>query len=173
MTGDDWVAVGRVRKPFGLRGEVSVEIWGETDERFQPGAVLHLRDSGGRRRRLVVSRLRVMTNKAVVAFEGIAAPEAVEDWRHALLEVPAGELPALEPDRYYYFQLAGLDVVDAAGEPVGRVADVVEAPGQTLLVVEDRKGRERIVPFVGELVAEVDLDAGRLRLAAVEGLLDL
>jgi 16S rRNA processing protein RimM len=168
----EWVAVGRVRKPFGLRGELSVEVFGDTPERFRPGSVVYLRDREGQRRALTVASLRVLPRKVLVAFEGFERIEDVEGWRGCLLEVRAEELPPLEEDRYYFFQLLDLLVLDHQGRPVGRVRDVREAGAQPLLVVRGQ-GREHLIPFVADAVAAVDLEAGTLTLTDLEGLLEL
>ena len=76
-----------------------------------------------------------------------------------------------DPEEYYDRQLRGLRVLDAAGVEVGVVADVVHLPSQDLLSVTTATG-ERLVPFVTELVPEVDLAAGTCRLAEVTGLLE-
>jgi 16S rRNA processing protein RimM len=76
-----------------------------------------------------------------------------------------------DPEEYYDRQLRGLRVLDASGVEVGVVADVVHLPSQDLLSVTTATG-ERLVPFVTELVPEVDLAAGTCRLAEVTGLLE-
>jgi 16S rRNA processing protein RimM len=168
----EWVAVGRIRRPHGLLGEVSVEVFGEDAGRFRPGRAVFLTRPDGRRRRLVVSALRESARKAIVAFEGMSRIEDVEGWRDAVLEVPAEELPPLDGNRYYFFQLLNLEVRDAEGRRVGSVQDVIAGPAQPLLDVQG-EGRRHLIPFAGAIVAEVDLDRGILTLGEMEGLLDL
>jgi 16S rRNA processing protein RimM len=75
-----------------------------------------------------------------------------------------------QPEEYYDRQLVGLRVLDAAGTEVGRVTGVAHLPAQDLLEIDTGAG-EALVPFVSELVPDVDLDQGLLRLADVPGLL--
>ena len=87
-----------------------------------------------------------------------------------VVDAPADERPA-DGDEYYDRQLVGLRVHDAAGRDAGELVGVLHNPAQDLLVVRTADG-ERLVPFVAALVPEGDLDAGRVRLADVPGLLD-
>lgn len=165
-----WVAVGKIRKPFGLRGEVSVEVFGDTADRFLPGKILHLVLPQGKRL-LVVEDLRVLPGKTLVSFHGIGRAD-VEAWRGRVFEVPASDLPDPEPGDYYYYQLMDLDVVDAGGKRVGKVRDVQPGASSALLTVKG-EGREHLIPFVESMIQNVDLDAGVITLADVKGLLDL
>lgn len=167
-----WVAVGRIRKPFGLKGEVAVEALGETVEHLQPGQELFLRQHNGERLRLVVAGLKILTRKIVLSFEGIENVDDVEKWRGCPLEMSPAELPELEPDQFYFYQLLGLDVTDASGRPVGIVKDVMEGPAQPLLVIKSA-GKEILIPFVGDFIQQVDLEDGVIHLGDVQGLLEL
>lgn len=163
-----WVAVGSVRKPFGLKGEVSVEVFGETADRFRPGREVWL-NLRGTRRRLVAAGLRVLPDKTLVSFEGVTRND-VETWRGAVFEVSADSLPEIDGG-YYYYELLGLEVLDARGGRVGIVSDVREVPSGTLLTVRG-EGREHLIPYAEALV-DVDLEKRVLKLADVEGLLEL
>jgi 16S rRNA processing protein RimM len=169
--GSSWVAVGKIRKPFGLKGEVAVEPLGGTVERLKAGREVYLLKRDGERRRLIVAGVRILTKKVVLSFEGIDTVDGVEGWQGCRLEMPEAELPGLDPDQYYFFQLLGLEVVTAAGRTAGRVKDIQEGPAQPLLVVTV-DGEERLIPFAGALIQKVDLTQGRIHLADVEGLLE-
>ena len=164
------VVVGRIGKPHGIRGEVSVEL--RTDEpelRFAPGAVLVVEGTG---RTLAVAGHRWHQGRLLVRFEGVddrTAAEAVRGWM-LTAQVDPGELPE-EQDSYYDRQLVGLRVLGADGRQVGEVAFVVHLPAQDLLEVRT-EGGTRLVPFVTALVPDVDLAAGTVTLAEVPGLLE-
>lgn len=171
-TGDDLeVIVGVIGRANGLRGDVSVEL--RTDEpetRFAIGAVLGVE---GSKQTLTVAATRDGAGgRLFVRFEQASDRTAAEGLRGRVLTavVDASERPD-DPEEYYDRQLRGLRVLDAAGVEVGVVADVVHLPSQDLLSVTTSTG-ERLVPFVSELVPEVDLVAGTCRLAEVTGLLE-
>jgi 16S rRNA processing protein RimM len=167
------LVVGRVGRPHGVRGELTVELRTDDPERrFAPGSVL--RTDPDSRGPLTVASTRPMSGGLVVAFEGVADRTRAESLRGTLLVIDSAELPALDdPEEFYDHQLVGLAAVDPAGSTLGTIADVVHTPASELLLLRDEAGREHLVPFVRDIVPIVDLPAGRLVVAAPEGLLDL
>lgn len=165
------VIVGRVGRPHGLRGEVSIEVrTDEPNDRFFPGVELRTEDG---RRRLVVTSCRWHQGRLLLAFSDALDRTAAEGLRGIVLvtDVPADGRPS-DAEEYYDRQLRGLLVLDSGGVEVGRVSDVIHLPGQDLLAIETPDG-ERLVPFVAALVPSVDLAAGTCTLAAdAPGLLD-
>jgi 16S rRNA processing protein RimM len=144
------VVVGRVGRPHGLGGAFVVEDASEDPDRFAVGATLL---AGGEPVRVEQSmrsggRLVVRLDRPVE--RGIA------------LEVPRASLPPADEDAYYVFELVGLDVVEEGGRSLGRVRDV--APYAANDVLELDSGT--LLPLVEDCVVQVDLDAGRIVVAA-------
>jgi 16S rRNA processing protein RimM len=167
------LVVGRVGKPHGVRGEVTVEVrTDDPDARFAPGS--SLRTDPDERGPLTVSEVRPRSGGLVVAFAGVDSREAAEALRGTVLVVDSETLPPIEDaDEWYDHQLVGLAAVDPAGAALGTVADVVHAPASDLLVVRDADGGEHLVPFLREMVPTVDVPGGRVVVDAPEGLFDL
>jgi 16S rRNA processing protein RimM len=168
------LVVGRIGRPHGLRGEVTVEV--RTDDparRFAVGSVLATEPPASGP--LTVSSSRWHSGRLLVRFGDCDDRQAAEQLRGVMLVVSSDEIGAsADPDEFYDHQLVGLQVVTAGGELVGSVADVLHH-GQDLLVIAgcgDRDGEELLVPFVGPLVPEVDVVAGRLVIDPPPGLLD-
>jgi 16S rRNA processing protein RimM len=177
VTQPDTVVVGRIGRPHGVRGEVTVEVrTDDPDLRFTPGAVL-LTDPADRGP-LTVAGLRWHRDVLLLAVEGpggraIESREAAEELRNTQLLVDVTALPALEdPDDFYDHQLVGLTARLAGGEVIGRVV-AVEHEGADRLVVERPEGGEVLVPFVAAIVPTVDLAAGEVVVDPPEGLLEL
>jgi 16S rRNA processing protein RimM len=167
----DLVVVGRIGRPQGIKGEVTVEVRTDAPEaRFAEGAVL-LTDDGS----LTVAQSRDHSGKLVVLFEGVADRNGAERLRGTVLHVDARTLPALEnEDEYYDSHLIGLTAVLTDGTVLGTVADVLHLPHGDVLAV-DRAGHdgEALIPFVKAFVPTVDLDAGRVVIDPPRGLLEL
>lgn len=168
------LVVGRVGRPHGLRGEVTVEV--RTDDpaqRFAAGSVLVTNPA--ERGPLTISSARWHLGGLLVMFEGYADRDAAEELRDTFLEIDSADLlPLSDPEEFYDHDLVGLSVVTVAGEKVGTVKDVLHH-GQNLLVVDGsgaRRGREILVPFVTPIVPEVDLAAGKLTIDPPPGLID-
>lgn len=163
------VVIGRVAKPHGVRGGVSIQV--HTDEprrRFRVGAVVRAEHS---QQPLTLASVAWPSGRLVVSFVGLTTRDAVEPlvgvWLAA--DVPADETPD-DPDEYYDRQLIGLDVQRPDGAVAGRVVDVTHGGAQDLLVVRTSSG-DKLVPFVAALVPLVDVAAGRLVVADYPGLL--
>ncbi|GAA3470929.1 ribosome maturation factor RimM [Nonomuraea roseola] len=161
------LVVGRIGRPHGVRGEVTVEV--RTDEpslRFAAGTTL---DSA--RGPLAVEGHRWNKGVLLVRFEGVLSREAAEELRDTLLVIDSEDLPPSDdPDEFHDHQLIGLAVVTVEGEPVGEVTDVLHH-GQDLLVVGRAGEDDALIPFVKALVPEVDVAGGKLVVDPPEGLL--
>jgi len=161
------VVVGRIGRAHGIRGEVSVEVrTDEPDRRFAAGTQL----TGGRRT-FTVESTRRHQGRLLVRFVGVTDRTSAEQLGGTVLEadVDPADTPG-ETDEFYDHQLIGL-LVRSEGDDVGTVTDVRHLPEQDLLVI-DIDGRDVMVPFVSELVPEVDLEAGHVVVADRPGLLD-
>jgi 16S rRNA processing protein RimM len=167
------LVVGRIGRPHGIRGELTVEVRTDDPEtRFAPGAVL--RTEPAERGPVTVEEVRSRPGGLVVAFAGIADRTAAEALRGTVLVVDSESLPPLaDAEEWYDHQLIGLAAVTADGDRLGELTEVVHAPGCDLLVVRDPDGREHLVPFVREIVPTVDVPGGRVVVTAPEGLFDL
>ncbi|MEV0825613.1 ribosome maturation factor RimM [Nonomuraea rubra] len=164
------LVVGRIGRPHGVRGDVTVEVRTDDPElRFVAGKPIATDPAD--RGPLVVAGRRWHKGVLLLTFEGITDRDAAEELRGTMLVIDSAEVtPSDDPDEFHDHQLIGLSVQTVAGEPVGEVEDVLHH-GQDLLVVR-RKGQEdALIPFVRELVPEVDLEAGRLVVDPPEGLL--
>ena len=170
------LVVGRVLRPHGLRGEVSVEV--RTDDpgqRFAVGSVFDTDPPGAGP--LTVASARWHAGHMLVSFAGVADRTEAESLRGAWLTVDASDvaLPQ-DPDEFHDHQLTGLTVVTVSGELVGTVTDVLHH-GQDLLAVKPPAGTpgrgEVLVPFVAAIAVEVNLPEGKLVIDPPPGLLDL
>ena len=115
--------------------------------------------------RVIDAREQGKTLIAQIAAGDDDTPLADRDAAAALidLEIAVGrdQLPEPEPGEYYWFDLVGLDVVNRDDTPLGRVKAMMETGANDVLVLQG--DRERLVPFVvGEIIDEVDLEAGRI-----------
>ncbi|GAA4829090.1 ribosome maturation factor RimM [Saccharopolyspora rosea] len=175
MSEHETLAVGRVVKPHGVQGELVVEVLTDSPElRFAPGAVLGARRRGAARDEVfTVAAARPHAGRLLVRAEGVEGRDAAEALRGAVLTVRSDQLePTDDPDEFHDLELEGLRVVQVSGAEVGVVREVVHTPGGELLAVRTSDDREVLVPFVSEIVPEVDLAAGRLVVDPPEGLLD-
>ncbi|MEU7315177.1 ribosome maturation factor RimM [Streptomyces sp. NPDC007083] len=165
------LVVARIGRAHGIKGEVTVEV--RTDEpelRLGPGAVLATEPAAVGP--LTVAAGRVHSGRLLLRFEGVGDRTAAEALRNTLLvaEVDPDETPE-DPEEFYDHQLVDLEVVTGDGTVVGRIESVAHLPAQDLLVVRRADGGEALIPFVAEIVPEIDLEAQRALVDPPPGLL--
>ncbi|GAC1380176.1 MAG: ribosome maturation factor RimM [Marmoricola sp.] len=169
------VVVGRIGRAHGIKGEVSVEPrTDEPDRRFAVGNALDARVPGGDLRpgALTVTGLRWHQGRMLVRFAEFPDRTAAEAARGTLVEVQVvpDEQPT-DPEEFYDRQLIGLTVRTTEGVEVGPITGVIHGAAQDILAIESQ-GREVLVPFVTELVPQVDVAGGYVVVADRPGLLD-
>ncbi len=188
---DEPVVVGRIGRPHGIRGDVTIDVRTDVPERrFAPGT--HLRGELSTAVPtaahpgtptavpLVVAESRWHAGRLLVRFEGVAGRNAAEALRGRVLTIPAGQVGQAADDGdedadglWWDRDLVGLRVVTVDDVDMGTVVDVVHTPAGELLVVEHAGGGEVLVPFVREIVPTVEVPAGRIVVDPPPGLFDL
>lgn len=155
-------------RPHGLAGTVVVELATDRPEsRFTQGAVLQTEDGSS----LTVERYEATHRSPLLTFEEVKGREAAEELRNVVLYIPVEQRRPLEEDEFWPDELMGMEVVHSDGVPLGRVAEVETGVGQDRLVVETGEGQV-MVPFVTELVPEVDHAGRRITVTLPAGFLD-
>jgi len=167
------VAVGRVARAQGRRGEVAVESWTSAPERFTGLSRIYIEGDGPEPVGLVVESVRIHKGRPVVKFSGISDISEAETLRGRELRIPENELESLPEGSFYQFQIRGLTVNDRTQGEIGIVENVLETGGIDLLVVRGRSGEETLVPFCGEIVKNIDPVRGSVDIDAPEGLVSL
>jgi 16S rRNA processing protein RimM len=169
------VVVGRIGKAHGLRGDVTINVrTDEPERRFAPGSVLDVEAPTGSAtplRTVTVASSRWHSSVLLVRFEEIPDRDAAEAARGIVLHaaLPADASPD-DPDEFYDHQLVGLTAYDLSGTALGEVTGLVHGGAQDLLAIRTPDRRDTLVPFVKELVPEVDVSGGRVVIADRPGL---
>ena len=164
------VVVGRIGRPHGVRGAVSIEVrTDEPDRRFFVGAQL-ITDDG---RQLTVTSTTWHSGRLLLTFEGYDDRTAIEQLRNQLLSVdrPEDELPE-DPDEFYDSSLVDCQVLDDDATVIGVIQEVAHLPAQDVLVIRTVDDREVLLPFIEEFVPTIDLANKRVFITPPEGLLD-
>ena len=155
---DDLLAVGRVRRPHGIHGEVLADITTDFPERLAPGVEVGV-GAAAPDRWLRVHTVRFHKGCFLLLFEGATRREDIEDLRGCWLFLPAQERSRLPANYYYEHELADMACVLPDGRVLGEVGELSSSTGTAMLTVRTAAG-EVLVPFVSPIVVRVDL-AGR------------
>ena len=151
--------VRRIGKAHGILGEATIEVrTDEAENRFAIGAVLETESHGN----LTVASARVHNGILLLAFDGIEDRNSIEALRNELLYADVDiNAPGVDEDDYHVLQLIGCKAYLVDGDEFGEVTEVLNLPGQDVLVIKSESG-ETLIPFVRQLVPVVDILARRL-----------
>ena len=140
----DWINIGFIRKPHGLKGYVRVEGLSDVPDRFETLDRIGVELRNGRRESLEIERCRQDGNSWLMKFLGVDSTENAERLRSAYIQVPEDAVAPLPEDAYYVFELEGCAVVsDEAGEamiPAVRNIVVELSPEESRIVIRKIPG---------------------------------
>ncbi len=170
LTGQDWLPLGVLTAPWGLRGELKAHLDADFDLARRVKRIYVGRD----RRPYDLTGINRRGKAYTVKLVGIDSVEAAETLRGAEIGLPRAKAPPLPQGHYFVDQLIGLRVVTSAGREVGRVADVLVTGANDVYVVrnEDGEGGEVLIPAIRDVVLEINPATGLIRIEPLPGLLD-
>ncbi len=168
------VAVARVVKVRGLRGEVAAELLTDFPERFEWVEELIAVTPAGERRTLAIEQSRLHAGRVLLKFAGYDTPEAARELVGYELTVPESEAVELEEGEFFDWQIEGCRVETVEGRPLGAVTKVLHYGAAPVLVVRegDAEGREHLIPLAESICVEIDLERKFIRVDPPEGLLE-
>lgn len=163
--------VARIGKPHGIRGEVTVQVMTDAPaDRFVAGTefVVEPASAGP----LTVISARWNKDILLLAFDQIETRNQAETLRGAKLFVETEELEDNDDEGWYEHELVGLEA-RVGTQVVGKVSGLNTLPVQDLLVVETPEGKEILIPFVEQIVPEVNVAEGYILVTPPPGLLEI
>ena len=167
--GCDWVVVGVIAAPHGVRGEVRVSPQTDFPERLSHlGEVTLVLPNGTTRAATIMGgRWHTAKHAALLTFADCRTRTEAEGLRNAQIVVRPADSPSLPEGQYYDWQLIGLRVVTTDGREIGRVQEVVHTGANDVYVTE-----KHLLPAIEDVIKQIDLAGGRLVIEPVPGLLE-
>jgi len=169
---DEWIVIGEIIKPFGLKGGLKVRPLTDQPDRFRHLDKAVLEASDGTRQTCTVKEVRTQGESVTLFCDEIDSLERAERLVGGNVRIPISEAVRLPKDSYFQHDLVGLGVYLEDGRHLGIVESIWPTGGNDVLVVRDGQ-RERLIPAVKSLVVTVDLAGKRMVLRYLEGLLEL
>ena len=166
----DRIALGRIRKPHGIRGEASVEPWTEFERFREVGTITLVSPDETETRDIKIETARFHGDRALIKFAGVSTPEDVNALREWTIEIPASESRKLEAGEYFLHDLIGVRLSDKDGGDRGEVIDVYEGGGGVLLNVRRADGKEYEVPFASTICTAIDIPSKTITVDLPEGI---
>lgn len=168
---EELVAIAKIVKTRGLRGEVIAEVLTDFPERFDGLEDVTGVFPAGERAGLKIENFWFQKDRVVLKFEGYDSVESAEALRNTEICVADSEAVELDAGEFFDWELEGCSVETIEGEKIGTVRELMRTGGTEILVV-DGNGREFLVPFAEAICVEVDVEGKMIRIDPPEGLLE-
>ncbi len=166
----EWVTVGKVVTPFGLRGELKVRLLTDIPNRFAELKAVYL---GPDHIQCLIEKVRPHKGEIVVLkLEGIDDANIAETLRNFELAIPLSELSELPPDSYYQHDIIGLQALTLNERYVGKVVDIIVTGSNDVYIIKAADGREILIPAIKEVIKQIDLTRQMMYINPIGGLLD-
>ncbi len=164
-----YLAVGKVRRPHGVHGEVVAEIYTDFPESIVPQKIIFLGESHSQ---VVIASRRQHNEGLLLGFEGINSPEEASRFRNQNLYISTREASNLSDGRYYFHDLLDLQVEDEDGKTLGVLVEILKTGANDVYVVKDGSGRELLLPAIREVILKIDLKSKKMKVHLLPGLAD-
>jgi 16S rRNA processing protein RimM len=165
------IEIGRLVRRHGVRGEIRLRPYNPDSATLQPPQRVALAADGSGVEWIRVTALRRHQKYLLLRFEGIESANDADALIGRTLFVPRDQLPELGEDEIYHCDLIGCRVVTDGGDELGAVAEILSTGSNDVLVIRDG-GREYLVPWIDDVVVEVDTAAALITIHPLPGLLD-
>lgn len=163
-----YLAVGRITRPHGVRGELRVEVLTDYPEHIADLQRLYI---GKQHRPYKVLGVRFHQDAMLLTLEGCEDRDTADALRGSLVEIAVENAVPLEEDEYYHFQVVGMQVETDEGAVLGEVVDVLTAPGANDVFVIYGPQGEILIPVIEDVILDFDTDANRIHVHLIPGLL--
>ena len=169
MVGEpEYLVVGFLRRPHGVKGETLMDIHTDFPERLKTGITVFVGESY---QPMVIASRRSHAAGLLVRFRGMKSPEEAGLYRNTWVYVPAANRPELPEGEYYHHQLIGLNVVTDEDRDLGVLVDILETGANDVYVVRAADGSEVLLPAIPPVILEIKLADRQMRVHLLDGLI--
>lgn len=168
LSGPAFLLIGKLGKTHGVHGEMDLQIYTDFPERLKHGKKVYL---GEEKSVIMLDTVRPANKVLLVSFESYNSPEEARALTNKEVFVKTTEIPPLPEGSYYHHELIGLHVFEGEVE-LGEIADILETGANDVLVVKQADGLELLLPDIPDVVLEINLSEGLMRVNVLDGLRD-
>ncbi|WP_226665729.1 ribosome maturation factor RimM [Metabacillus litoralis] len=171
---EKWFNVGKIVNTHGVRGEVRVISKTDfADERYQRGNKLYIfKENSNEQLEVVVENHRVHKNFDLLTFKGMNSIQDVEPFKGSLLKVTEDQLTELEDGEYYFHEIIGCTMFTDEGSEIGVIHEILSTGANDVWVVKRKIGKDLLVPYIDDIVTEINIEEKKIVITPMEGLLD-
>ena len=164
-----YVLIGKIVGVHGLKGTNKFKSYAESLSVFYPGQSILIRDNRNRETSVELDWIKSHTGTPLISFKGVTDRDRAEALIGAELFIPETELPELDEDTYYWFELIGIEVYNTQEDYLGRITSIFPTGSNDVYVVKN-KTKELLIPALESVVIDIDLELKRMRVDLPEGL---
>ena len=164
-----YVLIGKIVGAHGLEGTHKIRSYAESLSIFKPGSAILIRSDSGREASYEIKWIKSHTKTPLLALRGIADRDQAEAMIGSELFIHQSELPQLDEDSFYWYELIGIDVFTTEEEYLGRIESIIET-GSNDVYVAKNGAKEILIPALASVVVDVNLEQKRMRVNLPEGL---
>ena len=168
---EELVAVAKITKSRGLRGELIADVLTDFPGRFEELETVIALLPNGERRELKIEKFWFQKERVILKFAGFDSIETAETLRGAEICIPESEAVELDTDEFFDWELENCEVETVEGEKIGRVKEIMRTGGTEILVVQGAE-KDYLIPFAEAICPEVDVENKLIRVDLPEGLLE-
>ena len=171
MKKEDFYYLGRISKPFGSKGQLTVFLDVDDSRKYKKLESIYL-DLDGEWVPFFITSIEILSGrKALIQFEDVNNAQDAAVYTGREMYLPLTSLPTLKGKKFYYHEIKGFTVIDKVHGKIGIISDVMDLPRQSLLqIVHDDK--EILIPILDDVIVKIDRDKKELHIRAPEGLID-
>ena len=163
--------VGVISSTHGVRGEVKVFPTTDDVKRFKRLKEVIL-DTGKEELTLEIEGVKFFKQFVILKFKDYDNINDIEKYKGKSLYVTRANAVRLRKDEYFIADLQGLTVVDEEDKVLGTLRDVMETGANDVYIIDMTDGREVLVPAIKECILKVDMEARKMQIHMMDGLLD-
>lgn len=167
----DLVAIARITKTRGLRGELVADVLTDFPERFDGLEKVVAVSPNGRRQELEIENFFFQKGRIVLKFKGFGTIEKAETLRNFEICVTEDAAVGLEEDEFFDWELQDCTVETLEGEKIGAVKELLRTGGTEVLIVQGET-KDYLIPFAEKICVEIDIENKLIKIDAPEGLLE-
>ncbi len=168
-----WFTVGKIVNTHGIRGEL--KVLSQTDfpeERYKPGSKLSVIDpTGAKIVPVEVASSRSNKNMVILKLKGWDDINESEKFKGWMLKIAEDQLLELPEDEYYYYEIIGCEVVTDDGQMLGKITEILSPGANDVWVVQPEQGKPVYLPYIEDVVKQVDIANKRVLVTLMEGLI--
>ncbi|NMA55009.1 MAG: 16S rRNA processing protein RimM [Firmicutes bacterium] len=170
MNKENLITVGIVTSPHGVRGNLKLKLLTDFPERVYRLDDVYLLSDQSVTGPYTVAQARLIPDGALLKLDEIDSREQAKCLVGSEVCVTLDKAVTLPEGHYFYFELEGLEVYTVTGERLGILAEVLPLPANDIYVVHTEADGEILLPATREVVQEIDLEAGRMKVNLLPGL---